>query len=163
MLGNHMEDIRWILGVTPENLPESWKERIRNLFRNETGELYSDKTFEMLQIPEWQGNQLLIDHSKYPSSISLIGVLWSKPLLENKIRIVAFVIDNKYQSHGHGSYAMSELFYHANSIGRNDIQLEVRCSNIRAQEFYKKLGFDIDQKIKGYYSNEDGFLMTGKV
>ena len=41
------------------------------------------------------------------------------------------------------------------------ITLEVRVSNIAAQNLYRSLGFSIIQRLKEYYNNgEDGFLMV---
>ncbi|GIU81479.1 MAG: ribosomal-protein-alanine N-acetyltransferase [Acidobacteria bacterium] len=45
--------------------------------------------------------------------------------------------------------------------GLTIIRLEVRVSNIPAQNLYRKLGFAIVQRLAGYYSDgEDGFLMV---
>ena len=90
--------LKWILGPKPENMPSNWQSKITELFKQETGETYTETTFRMLGIPEWYGNKLLIDASLYPSPDSLMGVMWSKPLFENRIRVVALVINKKVQN-----------------------------------------------------------------
>ncbi len=155
-----MDKINWVLGLTPDDIPVQWKTRITELLKNETGEYYNDSTFKMLQIPEWQGNKLLIDQQKYPEPESLVGIFWCKPITNQRIRIVAFVIDKKYQSRGFGTIVINEILEYSKNSNHNSVQLEVRCSNIRAQKFYQHFGFQIVNKINGYYSNEDGYLMS---
>jgi ribosomal-protein-alanine N-acetyltransferase len=44
------------------------------------------------------------------------------------------------------------------------ISLEVRVSNIAAQNLYRSLGYSIVQRLKEYYNNgEDGFLMVKSI
>ena len=155
-----MHKVNWVLGTKPDEVPPKWKLRITELLKKETGEEYNDSTFEMLQIPEWHGNKLLIDEEIYPKPESLVGVFWSKPITNQRIRIVAFVIEEKYQSKHFGTIAMNEIINHAKNTSQLGVQLEVRCSNTRAQKFYRRFGLEIVEKITGYYSNEDGYLMS---
>ena len=153
--------LEWILGQKPEAMPESWQQKVSELFLAETGEKYNDTTFRMLGIPEWYGNKLLIDTTIYPQPDSLMGVMWSKPLLENRIRIVALVLDKQVQNNNHGTAILSQVIEAAKSEGKTMIQLEVRKSNSRAQKFYLKHGLSIGKTILNYYSNEDGLMMIG--
>ena len=159
MVGN----VSWVLGPKPEDMPDTWKSRISQMFKQETGESYSDSTFRMLQIPDWAGNRLLIDHQKYPDPESLVGVLWSKQIFEDKVRIVALVIEEQYQGQGLGTKMIDELFSISRELEKNTIQLEVRVSNIRAQKFYQRFGLKIQQTIANYYADEDGYMMVGTV
>lgn len=51
-----------------------------------------------------------------------------------------------------------------NALRKRDISmisLEVRVSNVAAQNLYRSLGYSIVQRLKEYYNNgEDGFLMV---
>ncbi len=156
-------NLKWILGPKPEDMPANWQSKVTELFKQETGEIYDDTVFKMLGIPEWYGNKLLIDASVYPSPNSLLGVMWSKPLLEDRIRIVALVIDKKVQGNNHGSEIITEIITISKKQGKNHIQLEVRKSNHRAQNFYSRHGLKIEKTIQNYYSNEDGLVMCGKL
>ena len=142
-------------------MPTNWQVKITELFKAETGETYTETTFRMLGIPEWYGNKILIDESKYPSPNSLMGVMWCKPLLEDRIRIVALVIDSEVQCNNHGSNAVTEVINSSKLRGLKHIQLEVRKSNLRAQNFYSRHGLKIEHIMKNYYSNEDGYMMSG--
>mgnify|MGYP005751013979 FL=1 len=92
-----------------------------------------------------------------------MGVLWSKPLLENRIRVVSLVLDEQAQNKNYGTDVLTELMTKARDDGNIMIQLEVRKSNLKAQNFYSKHGLIIDKTIKNYYSNEDGLLMIGNL
>jgi len=144
-------------------MPKNWQSKITELFKSETGESYTENTFRMLSIPEWYGNKILIDTSLYPLPESLMGVMWSKPLLENRIRIVALVIDKKVQNNSHGTMILDDVIGHSKSEGKTMIQLEVRKSNIKAQKFYSRHGLKIEKTLSNYYSNDDGFLMVGEL
>ena len=146
-----------------EEMPKNWQLKITELFKSETGENYSENTFRMLNIPEWYGNKILIDTSLYPLPESLMGIIWSKPLLENRIRIVSLVIDKKAQNNSHGTMILDDIIGHSKSEGKTIIQLEVRKSNIKAQKFYSRHGLKIEKTLSNYYSNEDGLLMVGEL
>jgi ribosomal-protein-alanine N-acetyltransferase len=48
--------------------------------------------------------------------------------------------------------------------GKKKITLEVRVSNVGAQELYKKFGFEVIDLIPAYYSDgEDAYLMARTV
>ncbi|MCH2648453.1 MAG: GNAT family N-acetyltransferase [Candidatus Poseidoniaceae archaeon] len=144
-------------------MPKNWQLKITELFKSETGENYSENTFRMLNIPEWYGNKILIDTSLYPLPESLMGIIWSKPLMENRIRIVSLVIDKKAQNNSHGTMILDDIIGHSKSEGKTIIQLEVRKSNIKAQKFYSRHGLKIEKTLSNYYSNEDGLLMVGEL
>ena len=117
-------------------MPDRWQAKVTELFKHQTGEFYNNTTFRMLGIPEWHGNKLLIDTKLYPLPESLMGVLWSKPLLENRIRVVSLVPDE--QANKNYADVLTELMTRARDDGNILIQLEVRKSNLKAQNFYSK-------------------------
>ena len=160
-MGDNISELKWILGPKPEDMPEVWQNKVTELFKQETGETYNDTTFKMLGIPEWYGNKLLINSAIYPLPESLMGVVWSKPIFGDRIRIVSLVLSKAAQNQNHGSEVLTELMNLAKSDGMQTIQLEVRKSNLKAQNFYSRHGLEIEKTIKNYYSNEDGLLMAG--
>ena len=48
-----MQNLRWILGTTPESLSQEYRNAIRELFMKETGENYNDTVLGGLKIPDW--------------------------------------------------------------------------------------------------------------
>ncbi len=67
-----------------------------------------------------------------------------------------------YRRRGVASMLMEEMIRAADALGIDLLTLEVRKSNLAAQELYKKYGFDIIGERKRYYSDngEDAFIMT---
>jgi len=158
-----MSDIQWVYGLKPESITVEWRDRIRELFLAETSEVYSDSSLLSLNIPEWDGNLMLIDRSSYPDASSLKGLLWSKPFKEDSTRVVAFVIEKGFQSNGHGGRAWSYMQKKMRGLGKKFVQLEVKCSNIKAQEFYRARGMEIVSRIDMYYKYEHGYMMRGRL
>jgi hypothetical protein len=139
-----MTDIQWVYGIKPELMTLQWRQRIIDLFLSETQEIYQESSLINLSIPEWDGNFMLIDRDLYPEVESLKGILWCKPFMEDSLRVVAFVLDKQFQ-------------------GLNYVQLEVKCSNTDAQNFYRKRGMEIIRRIDMYYKTEHGYMMRGNL
>lgn len=100
-----MGNIQWILGVEPATLPVEWRECVKALFLQETGEVYADVSIASLPIPAWEGNLLLVDMDLYPAPESFKGLMWALPFLEEGVRITAFALQinrGKAGVHTHG-------------------------------------------------------------
>ena len=152
--------IEWVSGPSLKSLSETHISCIQNLFKNETGEHYIPETIRALPIPIWKGNLILVDkHS--PTDIH--GVFWCLRFNEKRARVVAFVIDRKFQSQGFGSMAWDRFVMHARTLSISEIQLEVRANNQRAIEFYQRRGLKIIGKLENYYSSGLGYVMQGKI
>ena len=136
-----MQSLRWILGATPESLSQEHRKSIRELFMKETGENYNDTVLESLKIPDWSGNMLLVESDDSNTELLIQGVFWSKPILETNIRIVAFVIDKKFQSKGFGGSAWSTMQKSMKEKGVKYVQLEVHESEFDVLPLY----FSIDR------------------
>ena len=72
-------------------------EIIRQLFLDQTGEVYARESVRSLPIPEWGGNLLLIDENNM-----IRGLLWANKFGVFRTRVVAFVIDSDFKSRGYG-------------------------------------------------------------
>ena len=158
-----MADIQWVYGIKPESMTLEWHKRIIELFLAETQEIYRESSLLSLAIPEWNGNLMLIDRDTYPLASSLKGILWCKPFMADSIRVVAFVLDKELQSKGLGSKAWKLMTSSLKKQGLNHIQLEVRCSNTDAQDFYRRRGMEIIRRLDMYYKTEHGYMMRGSL
>ena len=158
-----MTNIQWILGVEPSKLAVEWRQGVQALFLNETGETYADVSVSSLPIPAWDGNMLLVDMNLYPKPQSLKGLLWSLPFLDTGVRIAAFAIHSDQQGQGWGSQAWNHLMAACRGGGKSFIQLEVKASNTRAQEFYRKRGLEVENHLENYYQSGLGYMMKGPV
>lgn len=158
-----MGNIQWVYGFEPKTLSDDWKEKVRSLFLQETGERYTLESISNLPIPQWSGNMLLLDNDRYPHPESLLGLMWALPHEEHGVRIAAFVIDSNHQSAGWGGKAWDHLVEIALSAGKTTIQLEVKAENIRAQNFYTARDLKVVQHLSNYYASGLGYMMKGPI
>ncbi len=76
------------------------------------------------------------------------------------LEILNIVIDRNYQSKGYG---LKILTYVLDEIMPNNVSLEVRESNVKAINLYKKLNFKEIRKRKNYYSNNENAIVMQKI
>ena len=92
---------------------------------------------------------------------SMRGLLWTTPFKEDTVRIVSFVLDPGSRNKGWGSQAWDILIESLAETQYTTIQLEVRATNNKAINFYRKRGLEVIQELYGYYSSGIGYLMRG--
>lgn len=77
-------------------------------------------------------------------------------LADVECQLLNIAIDPRYQHQGHGEYLLKDMIEAAQLERAEEIILEVRCSNIPAQQLYKKLGFKVIGHRKDYYLTTTG-------
>lgn len=89
--------------------------------------------------------------------IGFVGV-W---IIAGEGDITNIAVSSKYRKQGIASNLLIKLFEVCKTFDCNDITLEVRYSNVPAQNLYKKFGFKEEGLRKGYYSDngEDALIM----
>ncbi|WP_196001136.1 ribosomal protein S18-alanine N-acetyltransferase [Clostridium sp. 1001271B_151109_B4] len=89
--------------------------------------------------------------------IGFVGV-W---IIAGEGDITNIAVSSKYRKQGIASNLLIKLFEVCKTFDCNDITLEVRSSNVPAQNLYKKFGFKEEGLRKGYYSDngEDALIM----
>ena len=155
------DNIRWMLGPEPKNLSAEWKQEVLELFLNENGETYSDASLSNLPIPQWGGNLLLLEGNDHSNPKCLKGLLWATPFKDEIVRVAAFSITSELQNKGVGSLAWNHFVDCAIDAGYHKVQLEVKASNIRGQNFYRKRGLVIMSELEGYYASGLRYMMSG--
>ena len=133
-------------------------EIIRQLFLDQTGEVYAKESVKTLPIPEWGGNLLLLDENNM-----IRGLLWANKFGIFRTRVVAFVIDSEFKGKGFGSIAWDMYIKVAKAEGLNEVQLEVRSDNEMAIGFYSRRGLEIIENLDGYYQSGQGYVMRGQL
>jgi ribosomal-protein-alanine N-acetyltransferase len=85
----------------------------------------------------------------------------NESLPKGTAEIYNIAVKSKHRNRGIGTELLLELLRTATKKNVGIIRLEVRKSNRKAFEFYKKLGFKITGERKNFYTNpsEDAFLM----
>ena len=84
---------------------------------------------------------------------------------EHQFNLINFAICKKYQGRGYGSLLLEKTLSKIKEhIEINKLILNVKTTNIRAINLYKKYGFQIIGKIENYYTrNESAYLMELKI
>ena len=149
---------RWHLGPSPKSLDSATIEVVKQLFLDQTGEIYSESSVKSLPIPEWGGNLVLLDENNF-----LRGLLWTNKFSETRVRVVAFTIDSDYKGQGFGAKGWEHLLTAARADSMKEIQLEVRGDNKFGIEFYRRRGLEVISTLEGYYQAGIGYVMRGKI
>ncbi|MBQ6992602.1 MAG: ribosomal protein S18-alanine N-acetyltransferase [Clostridia bacterium] len=77
------------------------------------------------------------------------------------IHITNIVVKKIYRKQGIGSLLLKELIKISNNENVTSITLEVKASNLPAQNLYQKYGFKVLGRRKKYYNGtEDAIIMT---
>lgn len=107
-----------------------------------------------------------LNENPYSNTIVLIenkeiigaAIYW---VIFDQAQIVKIGVLEKYQEKGNGKLLLDYLINDSKKQEAEIITLEVRISNKKAIEFYKKNNFEIVSTRKGYYTNpsEDAYLM----
>ena len=83
-------------------------------------------------------------------------------IIVGEASITNIAVTSNYRNKGIANYLIKSLIKTCLDLNCYLINLEVRSSNIKAQNLYKKNGFLVDGLRKGYYEDnkEDAILMT---
>lgn len=83
-------------------------------------------------------------------------------IIVGEASITNIAVTSNYRNKGIANYLIKSLIKTCLDLNCYLINLEVRASNIKAQNLYKKNGFLVDGLRKGYYEDnkEDAILMT---
>ncbi len=83
-----------------------------------------------------------------------VGYLGSHVVLD-EAHITTFGVHPEWRRHGIGAALLTDMLQHAVRAGAQRITLEVRESNVGAQELYRRWGFTPVSRRKRYYSDND--------
>jgi ribosomal-protein-alanine N-acetyltransferase len=79
-------------------------------------------------------------------------------------RILLLAVKKEYRNMGIGTALMNRFMSISKIEGVMSLRLEVRTTNFRAIEFYKKFGFNIISYIPNYYTNgESAYIMWREI
>ena len=81
-------------------------------------------------------------------------------VVEDDAHIANFAVSPDYRNRGVGKYLFAESLAYIRKLGGDHVSLEVRVSNIPAQQLYRKFGFRIVDIRKKYYmdNREDAYV-----
>lgn len=91
----------------------------------------------------------------------IAGYIATMDIDEVTSKIIAFAVRKEFRRMGIGKMLLRNAIDRIVGRGKRKIMLEVRVSNIPAQQLYKKFGFVIADVLPSYYSDgEDAYLMV---
>lgn len=119
---------------------------------------------------DWKRNMhavyvVLEEYQESPDfSKPLIGMATGRFIL-NKTHISHLIVDPDWQGHGLGSLLLEHWIEASQKLKKSEITLEVRESNIRAQQLYYKYGFTQASRKYFYYhdNNETALYLRCKL
>lgn len=105
-------------------------------------------------------DRLYLVMRRHDRLLAFIGCTFNEVKSDAHITNIAVVTD--YQSRGLGHFLINIMIKKARHLGLNQVSLEVRRSNVRAQALYQDLGFAKAGIKKGYYfgDHEDAVDMV---
>ncbi len=92
-----------------------------------------------------------------------VGEVESRGKKRNTGHIMNVAVKKSFRNQGIASGLLDELERRIKENGAEISYLEVRISNVKAQELYKNRGYIFLRKIENYYGDEDAFVMTKKL
>ena len=141
---------KWVMKSPP--ITTHLSNEIASILRNTTGEHLVGERISILPLAE-NGIILLLENE-----IMLGALLWMK-INPKTARILGFGIHTQLQGNGLGSECWDIFLKEIIRQEMNKITLEVRQSNTRAINFYRKKGLTPKGWIEDYYLHEKGILM----
>ena len=93
---------------------------------------------------------------------NIVGILLYSVMYE-RTEIDYICVKKEYRNKNIATDLINEMFTILIQDNVETVSLEVRKSNIPAQNFYKKMGFSEVAIRSNYYKNEDGILMVRKL
>jgi len=123
-------------------------ERLYEILCDSLDEYFAPEMLSYFHL-QWPNGQLVAcDFSGKP-----IGFLCASKIDKDHVRIMMFAVDRNFRSFGVGSKLLVHLKRLAMMNGIKRISLEVRPSNMRAINFYKRHGFVSTEILRGYYND----------
>jgi len=132
------QDLFSVIKIAHESLPERYTPTLFNSF------------YESFP----QGFLIAEIHHK------IIGFLVGIKIHDRCAKILMLSVNKKQRRQGVGSALVHQFLHELLSQNIDIVDLEVRTNNTIAIAFYKKHGFDVQEKISGFYQNgEDAYSM----
>jgi ribosomal-protein-alanine N-acetyltransferase len=139
-----VEDIPAVMAIDKESFPNPWPEN----------------TY-LYELRENRMSHLLVIQPREGELPVGVGGYW---LVVDEAHISTFAIHPDWRGRGAGSVLIDGLLRQAAGLGAGSAMLEVREGNLAAQSLYRKFGFQIVGRRKGYYKDngETALLMTAE-
>ncbi|MFQ6013131.1 MAG: GNAT family N-acetyltransferase [Thermoplasmata archaeon] len=127
---------------------------LKALTHDALGEDYPRSLF--LDIHGWWPDGFIVT-SWQDEVVAFVAGIVSAP---GKARVLMLAVREDLRGRGMGTALMEEFTQRCRTRGLRSIELEVRKSNHRALEFYKRLGYTVRYLLPRFYTDgEDGYKL----
>jgi len=157
------------LPIQPDNLPGV---RFRRMKLEDVSRVHEIDLLSF-SLP-WPERSFVFELTENPSTLALVAeiqaeataptiigmsVVW---IIADEAHIATIAIHPAYRRRGHGKRLLAETLRQSIYRGAESATLEVRQSNLTAQQMYHSFGFTIVGRRAHYYrdNNEDAIVMT---
>jgi len=123
-------------------------DRLYEILRTSLDEFFRQEMISYFHLQWPKGQLVACDVTGRP-----IGFMSVSKIDMTHARIMMFAVDRDHRSFGVGSQLMMHFRRVAMMNGINHISLEVRPSNMRAINFYRRHGFVATEVMKNYYND----------
>jgi ribosomal-protein-alanine N-acetyltransferase len=141
----HLADLPAVLLIEQQSFPTPTKEKTYRI------ELSANKLahYQALMLRTAKQEEQLLGYAGY----------W---LIADEIHISTIAVDPQWRGHGLGELILLNIIHLGYKHGAATVTLEVRVSNLVAQDLYRKYEFEQVGRRKRYYKDtgEDALLMT---
>ena len=138
------DDLEVIQGIELSVYPTAWTMNFFRLMLGLSGELF----LVVLDDGEVIGYTV--------GEVNKMGTVADPKIVGHVLNVA---VTEEHQGGGVGTLLMDELELRLQGKGAEVAYLEVRESNAGAQAMYLKRGYQFIRTSKGYYGDEDGFIM----
>lgn len=154
-----LADVDQVLEIERASFSAPWSARA---FRYEIAENEHSTMLTVRSAPrascrwvQWLRRHKLID----PGPVLGYAGFW---LLVDDVHISTIAVHPQWRGRGLGELLLVSLLEKGIALEARRATLEVRISNLAAQGLYRKYGFEIASRRKGYYAdnNEDAYIMV---
>lgn len=154
-----LADIEQVAGIEQDAFTAPWPARA---FRYEI--LENEQSTMLVVRPAPSGSRLTNEllgafGVLKPKLVLGYGGLW---LLVDDVHISTLAVHPQWRGRGLGELLLISLLDRGLELGGIRSTLEVRVSNLAAQELYQRVGFQVVSRQKRYYAdnNEDAYIMA---
>lgn len=138
------DDLEVIQGIELSVYPTAWTINFFRLMLSLSGELF------LVALDDGE----LIGYTV--GELNKMGTVADPKIVGHVLNVA---VTEEHQGGGVGTLLMDELELRLQGKGAEVAYLEVRESNVGAQAMYRKRGYQYVRTSKGYYGDEDGFIM----
>jgi ribosomal-protein-alanine N-acetyltransferase len=129
---------------------ESDSDRLYEILCSSLDESYNQEMLSYFHLQWPKGQLVACDFAGRP-----IGFVCASKIDDRHAKIMLFAVDRDHRSMGLGSKLLIALRRVSMMNGIDHLSLEVRPSNMRAINFYKRHGFVATEILKRYYNDGD--------